>query len=641
MGRLFGTDVDDPLPWSRMGTTIGGAIGGGYLGSQVPGPPVIKGIGAAVGSVIGTGVGAAAPETTLSWLESVGLLEPGTRDKLGLSAEKLTTVVEGEALLDIATLGGVSIARLGGRGVVGIMTGANATTRGLAETATREGIAMLPVQVGEGKFARGFVSVMGRFPWVASGLKDRANVAMDQIGRAFDGIPARLGPVASMDQVSASIMHDATATAEAISQHFTGEFNTLLARADMMGVHVRPVNTRSVSDQLIREVTREVPVGVTGTRLGVNKNLQDFTRFLSRTTRLLSEGTQIADQSYRQMDTLLQTIDEQVVKYAPGGDTKILGRLERVRQAVQMDMLTNATERGTSTPNSRAIVTQLRALDEAQTYTVNQVLQSVTARRLGAVSSPTMRSVRFTDLGTRGMDNLAQVVLKGDNPAVIAELQHLVTPQTMGQLGNAVFNRALDDSLIEVGNNVRRFDAQDFAKSLGLNAPRSSKYRQTEALVNAVGGLRMEELNTLVQIATRASEAEIPDTATFIARKATFDGLKGTLRNALPWAAMTTAVGGGHLAGGLTGGLVTGAIALGGTRMLSNMISNPRSARALRMVMNEEADWAVRKVAWMRATSYAVNNMIGNGTLNQDQAENLSHNLATFIGGIDAERRRQ
>lgn len=75
--------------------------------------------------------------------------------------------------------------------------------------------------------------------------------------------------------------------------------------------------------------------------------------------------------------------------------------------------------------------------------------------------------------------------------------------------------------------------------------------------------------------------------------------------------------------------------------MVSSMVSNPKSARALRMVFNEEASWATRRVAWLRATSYGVNNMLGNGTLNQDQAENLSHNLATFINGIDAERRRQ
>lgn len=640
MGRLFGTDVDDPMPWGRMGTTIGGGLAGGYLGLSMPGGPVVKGIAGTAGSIIGTAGGALAPETTMDVLEKMGILEAGTRDKLGLSSEKLTTVLEGEVLLDIATMGGVSLARLTGRGITGIMTGANATSRGLAETATREGIALLPVQVGEGRFARGYTAVMGRFPFLSGPLRRNAQASMDQIQRAFDGIPARLGPVASFDEVGGNILREAHNTADTISRTYGQNFNTLAGRADAMGVTVRPVHTRTVTDRLVRRMTQETPRGLTGQRLAVSKNAQDVRNFVMRTTRLLTDidpatgrsGTQIADQSLRQMNTMLDTIDAKLVSYAKSGDAVAVERLESLRQAVQMDMTTNLLgPGGRSTPEVRAIAAEMRNMSQEMTEQVNWLFQNATARRLGATLSPTRRAVRMTD-NPGGADAVARMITSSSSPDMIGELARIVEPRTMQQLGNAVFNKALDDSFIEVGEAGRIFDSERFAKNLGLNAPTSQKFRQTERLLQETGGLTMGQLQDFVEIARRASSAEIPNVSTMIARRATLSGIDGVVKAFLPLAAVS---GAGTAGGGYGVGLVGGALTIGGSRLLGSMISNPQSARALRMVLNEEVRTSVRRAAWIRATSYGVHNLLGSGAVNQEQAEDLMNNMRTYADRFD------
>src|SRR3990167_2159674 len=120
--RFLGTDVDDPLELTRMGTSIVGMIGGGIAGSRIPALPGPAGLvvnpvtGAVAGSMIGGFAGRIAPEATMEAGEALGILPPGTRMRVGLGPEGMRTVVEGEALLDLATGGGISALRLAGRG---------------------------------------------------------------------------------------------------------------------------------------------------------------------------------------------------------------------------------------------------------------------------------------------------------------------------------------------------------------------------------------------------------------------------------------------------------------------------------------------------------------------------------------------
>lgn len=652
--RLFGTDVDDPMPLTRMGTTITGMVGGGSVGSQIPGGPIAKGVGTVVGGTVGTVLGAMAPENTIDILEMTGFLEPGSRDRLGLNDHDLKTLLLGEAVLDLYTMGGVTAARAVGRGATNIMTGANAASKGLAEAASREGVALLPVQVGEGRFARGYVSVMGRMPLVATGLKRRSVEAMDQIGRMFEGVPARLGPVSSMDEVSGRILRDMNYTTEGVARHFDRESTRILGLADANGIVVRPTATRTATDILAAQLEREIPQGERGP-LAVTQGSRDLRNFLNRTTRLLTDidpatgrsGTAIADLPLRQMDTMLQTIDEQMAKFAARGDGKSLGRLEMLRNAVQADSLTGMVRdptrpgRLTTSPASQQIMNQFRAMDEDFTYTVNEVLGSATARRMGVQTSVTGRAMTMTDMGTRGTDKLAEVLLRDGTPGAINEIGRFAGQETMQRLSSAVMNKALDDAYIETSQaGARRFDINAFQKSLGLDTPGSSKYLQTQAMLQASGGLTMPELRTMVEFTARASATEIPNVGAFLARKMSFGGIEQVTR-ALPGLSTIGApAAAGGAAAGWGGGLIAGITTIGGLRLISNMISNPQSARALRMVMNEEASAVVRKTAYIRGTTYAVHNMVKQGYIDAQQADNLSYNLQLYAGALDKELKR-
>lgn len=651
VGRLFGTDVNDPVKWTRFGTTMAGGLGGGLAASRVPGPPVVKGLAALGGSVTGTVMGAAAPESTLDMLEQHGIIKPGERERIGLSNEQLMTVLENEALLDMATLGGVSIARGIGRGMSSLLTGANRTSRGIAEAATREGIAMLPVQVGEGRFARGFVSVFGRFPWVAYALKQRSERAMGQIATAFEGVPGRLGPLTTFDEVSARIIRDAQATSTAMANDFNGQFTQLLARADANGIVVRPVNTRAVTDDIVRRMERETPRGVTQP-LATTAGNRELRTFLNRTTRRLTDiqiggrqagqsGTQIADQTVRQMDQLLQTIDETMVRYADRGFSQTtLGRLERLRNAVAADMTRHAVHRGGQPLNQagQEIVREFRQLDQTLTEQVNFLFQNTSARRMGFQRDVSGRGARLDETAVRGADALADTLLRTGSPEAVREIGRVVTPETMRMLASSYFSRAVDRAMPEVGEGVRRIDVDVFARELGLNAPNSGKAAQTRELLQASGGMSMEQVNSLIEIARRASEAEIPDVSTFLARSAAFQGIRGTIRSIIPFASVGAA---GTAADGFaTGGTMFIASVLG-ARGISGVISNPASARAFRRVMDVEARSAVRKAAYIRATGFLIGDMLDKGILSQEEADTAKRAFNEFTIEFDRARKNE
>lgn len=648
VNRLVGRDLerDDPREYSRMGTTIAGGIGGGMAGaSYTPGPPIAKALGAAAGSVAGTAVGAAAPEAVIEGLEQMGLLPAGSRERLGLNNEELWTVVSGEALLDAYTLGGVSAARSLGRGVTNMMTGANRGTRTMAETATREGISLLPVQVGEGWFARRATSVVGRFPWVAGKLKRRGERAMEQISQAFDGIPERLGPLSTFDEVSGRIMRESEAAANTMANDFNRQINGLLARADLNGVQVRPVNTRRETDRLWSMFDRAQPRGAAGERLAIPQGDRRTRDFLRKTTRLLTDiqpagakagqsGTQIADQSLRQMDTLLRTIDAEIVQLAKLRDADNITRLEGLRNAIMSDMTTQVVNKS---PNAspatlrvgREIVSEMRRLDQEFTEATNLVFSNPTARKVGFQPSPTGRGAILDPNRVRGADAMAEILLRSDSPEAVRDLARLVQPETMRMLASSVFSKALERAMPTVGEGARRIDVDRFAKELGLNAPNSGKAAQTRELMAQAGGITMQQLDDLIEITRRASEAELPDVSTFLARSAAFQGLRGTIRSSVPFAAV--AAGGAAADGFMTGAAATALLA-GGSRLLFNMISNPRSARAWRMVADQEARTGVRRAAYVRAAGFALGEMLDTGQISQEE---FNHARAAIDDGMD------
>ncbi len=602
--RLFGSDVDDPLPWTRVGTTIAGSLAGSYAGSMIPGPPVVKGAGIALGGIAGTMAGAAAPETVMEFMEKSGIVEPGFREKSGLNNEQLMTVIEGEGLLDAYTLGGLTAVRGVGRGLISAFTGTTRAGRETAEEAARMNVALMPVQVGERTLPRAFVSVMGRLPWVSGVLQKRAGRQMEQLQTAFEGIPARFGPLATYDQASASILRDVPNFLTDLNSTFRRNYDNVLAQADMRGIHVTPVRTRAVTEQIMAQISKRTPRSATGVATKVTAGDTDLKRFIGQTTRLLFENPNITQQSMRQMDTILSTIDEKMVAYAKGGDVDTLARFERLRNAVMADMTTNAVTRTAANASqparaaaaaaTRELTDQLRQLDSEMSNTVADLIGSATGKKLSLAQSPTGRAVRMTS-GVQ-TDSLARTIMQGNSPAAVTDLARMVTPDTMREISSSVFREALDHARIpETG----RLDVGRFAERLGLNDPASLKYAQTRELLNASGGISMENLEQFVKIARVASSVDIPNVSVLLARRGVLGGVKAITNALIPTGLMAGA--GGAATGGWGGAALGGLAVIGGSRLISNMISNPKSARALSKVFDQEATQAVRRAALMRS----------------------------------------
>lgn len=637
--RAFGWDVEDPMPGSRFATSITGMLGGAQVGASIPGPPLVKGFGGLVGGTVGTVLGAMAPENTLDALEMIGVLEPGSRDRLGLNDQDLKTVLLGEAALDLWFAGGVAAARGMSRGVSNFMTGANATSKGMAEAASREGIALLPVQVGEGRFARAYVSVLGRLPLVGTPIKKGSDRAMQQIGRMFEGIPERLGPLSTTDEVSGHILREARYTVDGISQMYERRAGELMRQADMMKVVVRPVQTRATTDSLLRRTQAEIPKGFGGRPAEALDGTKDLRQFLARNTKLLTDtnpttglsGTEIADLPLRQMDTFVKQIDRKIAKWAQANDSITVGRYQQLRASVVADSVTgmvpagrNAAGRQTlrSTAQSDALMAEFRQMDDDLTTTVHALFSTTTAERMGIRTSITGRAVQMHQMGPRGYDKLGETILRGDNPLAVEELARLVSPATMRRLGNSVFNTALEEAHVATQAGQRMFDPQRFADALGVNRPTSAKFQQTQALLNATGGITMPQLRQFIDFSSRAAGAEIPNASQFLARKVALGGFSGVM------------VGGGMLTAGPGGGLVAGLSMVGGLRLVSAVISNPRSARALTRVFDEEASMVVRRAAWYRAATFGVYDLVEGGHIDAKQADNLLHNLGEYAGAL-------
>jgi hypothetical protein len=635
--RMFGTDVDDPLMWTRTGTTLAGGVGGGIAGAAVPGPPIVKGVGAAVGGLAGTIAGAAAPETTLSALEAMGILKPGTREKMGLSAQDLFTVVEGEAILDTYMMGGLSAARLSSRGLTNLFTGANAQTRAMAEAGLREGIALMPVQVGERRFARGFVSIMGHFPFIAGPLRRGGEASVERIGRMFEGIPERFGPLSTFDEATGQILRENHATAEALSAHFSRQVDEMYAQAGRQRLVVRPVRTDTVTKEVLSEIDRITPTAADGGRYPLPRNIQQVRDFLAQTTsRLYDQAGNSADQTLRQMDTMVTAIEQQIQRAGARSDVGAIQWLDRVRQAIQSDMVTHVLgPGGRADPAARQFMQQFAALDAHQSETIAELFGNATARRMGAQISPNQRAAMFLEDRRGQTENLARVLIDSGGPEVVNELAHTISPDAMRRLTNAVFGRAVQEGLTTSDVAVR-FDVSKFVERLGLDSPASTRYRQTEALMQHSGGMTMDQLQEFVNIARHVDGVELPNVSRFIARRATFGGIGTVFRSFAIGAAAMGAGGGaaGVASGSYQGGLMGIVAMYGGARLISSMISNPTSARALGRAFDTEASQVVRRAAWIRAVMGASADLTKEGW-KSDEVQSLNKRIREGFSEFD------
>lgn len=652
--RLWGTDVEeDPLEFIRLGSQLVGGIGGSVAGAAVggaagtavaPGPGTVvgAGLGATAGGFVGGMLGTVAPEGVMEAAEFLGIVNEGTRDRLGLTDNELDTVVEGEAILDMITGGGLMAARVGARAFgkaftgLGIFPGRGGASKKMAEFAAKHGVNMLPVQVGKRELPRGFVSVLGKFPLVAIPLKRNIVKAEQEFKAAFEALPSSIAPIATINEVSHAVFMDAKNLVTTANKEFQKHREDIFRQADHAGSRILPTETASRIGNVLSEIAKETPQQARFSKKAKpTLVMQDLQRFLTNEIAPIFKkhkagSVTAAPQTFRQMNTVLEKVDEKIAALAKKEGLvaqEAMDRLQRVRQAVQIDMYTNI--QGTF---GKDIAGDLAAIDKKYSETVADIFTTTSAKKFGTVRKGGLSNLGMPDVPTGvSMDNLTEVLLKSGDVSELTDIHRLVEPETFKKMAAYSLHKQIDNAYTDGGKVL---NLQTLTKSLGLDAPKSTRYAYTKKMLELSGGLSMEDLGKLVEVGELIGKVEAPNASVFIARRGIMGGTESIFKAIIPAVAVGSA---GTAAGGVGGGIIATMAFIGGSHMVGRMISDPRIARPLHKVLDKEATSMVKKGAALQIGRIFANQMVGDGEFTMKEGLDWRRHYEKTINALTRE----
>ena len=641
--RFLGTDVeDDPLELPRLGTTIVGGISGAIAGAEggaalgaLTGPaapvaiPALGIIGGLGGGAVGALIGARVPESAIEVGEDIGIFEEGTREARGLSPEEVRTVSEGEALLDLATGGGLTILRGAGRVTAAVFTGAR---KEIAERAAKHGIDMIPVQVGDRIIGRGFVSVFGRFPLLGGGaIRREAGKAEEQLRRVVTGLAERTGPLTDASELGVRIFGDAKVLVRETNRIFKDKYSRIFATADELGVQVVPKETLAKADEILAKLAKETPAQLVGeAKPGpALLKVREFIEEEIKTLRVATpEATVFAKQSLKQMDGLISKIDQEIGTLEPGQKRFALSLLNQLRQAAQRDVVINTRGIGAD-----EIGRALRELDTEFSHTISQLFETATAKRFASVERRGLRAVEFDRTTRTPVDQLARIVVNLNSPQAIDELARIITKDTMRRVASHTIDDAMQMAM-KTDGFVGQLDIGVFAKRLGLDGTNEARRRTTQQmLVKSGTDLTVADLDDIVAAGRALSNFDIPNVSSFIARRGAIGGLQSIINGVVPGLAL---LGGSGVAAGYAGSSVLGAIMfVGGSHLFARIISNPNSARALHKVFSKELTRFARRKATIQVLRGGLTEMFESDELSTEDFSMLMETADKVIRAFD------
>jgi len=613
--RFMGSDVDDPLEFERLGTILafsaGGAKAFGSGGALVAGPPGAA-AGTVLGSVLGAAAGAAAPETTLNILEMLGLEGASER---GLSDADLRRVAEGEALLEVASLGLFGAARLGGRAIARKASGVTKAGENLAQQAGQIGVELPAVVVGDGKFGKQVLNVLGRFPIV--GAKARRNIEAADLAlrRAFDELPDRVAPLVTIspENLGFRILDDAKNLFKEVGAKFNARYDDLFLRAKRLGVRVTPRETQGITEAVLEDIAERTPT-VAG-KVSTPADAASLAKgFLER------EVLDLDNLSLAQADELLKKIEQRIATADKGIRKPVALLLMPVHGAVKSDILNNISGDG-----ARQIAEEMAALDSEFSKTMTTLFETATANKFARVERAGIKSAvrRPSEQATQvAVDKLAGIVLDLNSPQSVDELSRLVGKETFQQLGANALKDALAKSVTERAGRVL-IDADKLRQTFGVGIRTSGRLKAWERLLSD-SGITGQQLETMVEAAQRLGDTPIPNVSTFLARGVTIGGWRRLVSASLPFLAF------GSATGGAAGSALSGLAFLGGSRLLTSALSDPRSALPLRVILDKESAALAQRAAFLKLFRIGIFSMGNAGEIASDTAAELSNGAAEW-----------
>ncbi len=640
--RFLGTDVDDPLQLERTGTTLAGAIGGSISGAKLgamigartpPTGPLINPItGAAGGSLLGAIGGAVAPEAAMEFGEFLGLVPEGTREAKGLSNEELQRVVEGEALLEVMTLGTAGALRGAGRAVGRKLAGVTKEGERIADEASQQGIRLAPFQLGESGLGRGIVNVMGRFPVIGSNARKVSEASEEAIRMVAEGASERIAPILASNELGTKIWDNVQALSKEVGNRFEDEYSELFRFANQQGVQYGTRNTKEAATGILNTIAKRTPTKGTEQVPGLivdasGKPLTETTKVIKGKAAeagkivrkfLIDEGyTKLPNQSLAQADELIKKIDQRIAKTDKELRREVGKLLSPLRGAVKTDIATQGVGK-----TAQQVGDQMAHVDAVFAKTMSDLFETSAAARLGSVQKGGIRSVDAPSKRATRMspDQLVGLFSNMKSPEVMQQLGRLVPKGTFKEFTASQLSNLIGKSMNTGISGATKLDADALAKQLGVGAKTSDDLGRQGAvqsmLKQAKSPLTYHELESITKAAQQISNTPVPDWSTFIARRGTIGGAGAVLRGILP----ATAVGAGAVgAGGALGGLLF----MGGSKALVDAVSNPLNARAWKEVLSEEASAINKRAAWLRITQKTISGMRDAGEMAPEVAQGV------------------
>jgi len=639
--QLTGSDRGpDEYNLRRLAAIIGSQIGGTWVGSKVPIAPGIPGLlinpvtGMFIGSAVGSKLGYSFPEMVLELGEKIGYLPKGYREKHGLTPSRLAWESHNEAVLDMIFGGAITASKLAWRLTSRGATGAGPVGREIAETAADKfDVNLVPVHVGKRAFARMFVNVMGRFPFIGTRIRAIGGEAEQQLATAFKNLGvnafkdtgSRVGVLVADNKISRLIFNDAKALMKDFNDTFGNWYELIWKEADALGIMVRPTQLQAEAQKVLAELNQKATVTAEG-------NLIDGA-IMSKVREFIDgKVTTLApNQSLRSVDGFIESVDEMLASLEVGQ--------HKFAETLMLRLRTAATEDLAKPIGAEAaqITEKLRTLDGEFSTAMNALFETTTAKQMKkVVTGGVKQTVRMSDEMTQQhIDSLSKFMVDLESPDSITELYRLVTPETFQKIVTKTLDNAVQTSK-SINNEVETFSALKFARALGLDPKVISNRTESVGKMLKLSGssLKVDELNSLIRITEAIASLPLPNASVFLQRKAVIGGLTGAIRGALPGVAV--AAGSGMMAG-----LFGMVMMVGGGKAVSALLTDKKAIQPLRKILHLEAKSIFKLKLIPQALRAIVSVMVGEGSITRDVGSQLIDLIPSMNDQFEAEYNTQ
>lgn len=564
--------VPDPFPASDAAAVAAGAMGGAALG--VPAGPM----GVLAGGVLGAGAGYLTKYNIDRGMKALGVMPEYVELP---TAKQATERAIDEMTMESAFSGGIAgigqLARVGRKAWE--RTLATNEGRMLMGRAREFGINLGIVDVSESGAIRGWPKVVGRIPFFGGPFRRAKERQAQEVLAAREKILWKLGPSVGLAEMGVQLNEAADAVYGAFRNEANRRYEGAFRLAEERGVIVP-------TDEIVDAITKQEamllarrPPLAEGVAEPAKRN--PAMEFMEKYKGL---GPTL---DMNQLDGLLEDID--VYATAAKQEGWQVRPMAEVKKAVEVAM-------SKMEGDNEAV----RAFREADDYFAKTMLtfESPAGQKFGGVQRHRFR-VGLKKPGRFNPDEMFDKVWTKQSPEGLKQLRDLVGTETFAKAARAHIERTWDKAVERAGAG-KVFNAELFARSLGLDNPKSPQYAALdESLRNS--GLKTSDLKDFTDIVRATFKEGVPDPSTFVARRAVLGGARSAMRAFLPFAAVGGS--GGALLGGPAGSFSGLAMATAASYMAyrgSKFLARPREMKLMIDMLDEAKPLAYRSQAAVR-----------------------------------------